>query len=274
MTHSRFALAAFTALLSLAFTPACKKPAYPACKKDKHCKAELGEKCVNGSCQNCTDDTQCVGKAPDGGDWKCIDFRCSDPAAVGAEGDGEIGAPCAQRTDCVGGLACKAGGCNLCEEDFDCSPSTCNLSTGRCDPTGQCQTDDQCPMDEICDGGMCVFSGYTDEPGAGPCGIDAVYFAFDSDKLTPTAEEKLTSLATCIAEQSQNVILEAHADSMGTEEYNINLTEQRGNKVKSFLEGAGAPAELLQVIAKGNLEASGTNESERAKDRRVQFFFQ
>lgn len=263
-------------LLTLAFAPACKKPVYPACKKDKHCKAEAGEKCVNNSCQNCQDDSQCVGKAPDGTDWVCFEFRCTDPAvaAAGGEGGAGEGAPCAQRLDCEGGLACKVGACASCEEDLDCAPNSCNLSTGRCDPAGQCTTDDECPMDEICDGGMCIFSGYTDEPGGGPCGVDSVFFAYDSEKLTPKAEESLTNLATCIAEQGQSVILEAHADATGTEEYNINLTERRGRNVMDFLSNAGAPGDLLQVIAKGSLEATGSNETERAKERRVQFFFQ
>ena len=262
-------------LLALGFVPACKKPAYPACKKDKHCKAEAGEKCVDGSCQNCKEDTECAGKGPDGTDFQCINFRCQDPAAAGADQTTETpGGPCAQTLDCEGGLVCRAGSCDLCTDDIECDGNACNFATGRCDPTGQCTTDDQCPMDEICDGGMCVFSGYSDEPGAGPCGVEAVYFAFDSDKLTPKAEESLNALATCIAEQGTNVILEAHADSAGTEEYNIQLTERRGQSVKGFLVGAGAPAELLQVIAKGSLQAMGTTESERAKDRRVQFFFE
>jgi len=267
----------FLPFLALAVAPACKKPAYPACKKDKHCKVDLGEKCVDGACQNCNNDAECAGKGPDGADFVCFEFRCTDPAdaaaAAAGEGAGE-GGPCAQRMDCEGGLACKVGACASCEEDLDCAPNACNLATGRCDPAGECTTDDACPMDEICDGGMCVYSGYTDEPGDGPCGVEAVFFAYDSNKLTPKAEETLTTLATCITDQGQSVILEAHADATGTEEYNINLTERRGRSVSEFLTNAGAPGDLLQVIAKGSLEATGASESDRAKERRVQFFFQ
>jgi peptidoglycan-associated lipoprotein len=249
---------------------ACKKPQYPACKKDKHCKVDLGEKCVDGNCQNCTTDADCAGK---GAATKCHEFRCQDPAQIDQSGGGgsELGGPCTQTTDCVGGWVCTEGACSQCTDDVQCSPSTCNFDTGRCAAAGQCQTDDQCPMDEICDGGMCIFSGTTPGGGSGPCGLDAVYFAFDSDQLTPKSEEELKGLATCIAENGKQVYLEAHADNVGTEEYNILLTEKRGASVKGFLEANGAPAELLQVIAKGNLEASGSTESERSKDRRVQF---
>lgn len=249
----------------------CKKPEYPQCKKDKHCKVDLGETCVDGTCQNCKTDAECTDK---GEGLVCHEFRCQDPSQIeggGAGGGSELDGPCTQRDDCVGGYACTAGKCSMCADDLDCAPSKCNFDTGRCDPGGQCTTDDQCPMDEICDGGMCIYSGDYGEPGAGPCEVNAVFFAFDSDKLTPTSEEALGGLATCIAEHGGQVYLEAHADSVGTEEYNILLTERRGSSVRDYLANAGAPPDLLQVIAKGNLEATGTTESERAQDRRVQF---
>jgi peptidoglycan-associated lipoprotein len=128
-------------------------------------------------------------------------------------------------------------------------------------------------MDEICDGGMCVFSGDLGEEGGGPCGLDAVYFAFDSDKLTPKGQEALQSAAECMKSEARLVYLEAHADNVGTEEYNILLTERRGTTVKGYLENLGVVADNMQVIAKGSMEASGMDEPSRAKDRRVQFIW-
>jgi hypothetical protein len=246
------------------------KPEYPACKKDKHCKQDLGETCIEGSCQNCKTDAESVGKAPDGGNCVCSAFRCQDPALVkdGAGGGGNEGDPCTQRMDCFGGLACIAGKCAGCTDDIECSPTTCTVETGRCNAAGQCTTDDECPMDEICDGGMCIYPG--DVGGGEVCGLDAVYFGFDSDTLTPKNQELLTAAAKCLVDGGTSVILEAHADNVGTEEYNILLTDRRGNSVTSFLEAAGVPGEQLQVVGKGALEATGSTESERSKDRRVQ----
>jgi peptidoglycan-associated lipoprotein len=127
-------------------------------------------------------------------------------------------------------------------------------------------------MDEICDGGMCVFAGnFGDEKG--PCGISAVFFAFDSDAITPGAQEQLDAFATCLLDKPNQVVLEAHADNRGTEEYNIMLTERRGTSVKRYLVDKGVPDVNLQVIAKGSLEAVGDTESARAKERRVQFLW-
>jgi peptidoglycan-associated lipoprotein len=278
MTFSSALRSALLVCASVLALGACKKPEYPACKKDKHCKQDLGETCVDGSCQNCQTDAECAGKGPGGINWTCFEFRCVDPAeaaAGGSGGNGELGAPCTQTIDCYGGLVCTAGACSNCTEDFQCSPSTCTIETGRCSASGSCTTDDQCPMDEICDGGMCIFSGDYGQPGAqGPCGVDAVFFGFDSDQITPQNQETLTRVASCIAENNSTVTLEAHADNVGTEEYNILLTERRGQNVKNFLTNAGAPAESLSVVAKGSLEAAGSTEPERAKDRRVQFYFQ
>lgn len=268
------------AMLALPLTMAasCKKPTYPQCKKDKHCKAELGEKCVDGQCQNCNTDADCVGKAPDGTDWVCHEFRCSDPATINAAGDGgvgSLGSPCTQTIDCSGGLVCTAGACSQCTDDIECDGGTCDLGTGTCSSGaggGVCTTDDQCAMDEICDGGMCVFSGI--EPsGNNPCGLDAIYFGFDSPKILDEAAQQLRDVAECLKNNGSLVYLEAHADPRGTEEYNIMLTDKRGQGVKRFLEDLGVPGENMQVISKGSLESSGGDESTWSKDRRVEFVF-
>jgi peptidoglycan-associated lipoprotein len=249
---------------------ACKK--YPNCKKTSDCQA--GESCVDGICQNCTEDAECADKTPPGQPtWTCNGFRCGPPGADAA-GGGEEGDPCAQRTDCLGGLTCKEGKCATCTDNLDCTPGTCNFDSGRCDmPGGSCTTDDDCAMDEICDANVCVFSGDLGDENGGPCGLAAVFFAFDSDELTPKSQEELASVAGCMAEQGVHVYLEAHADDRGTEEYNILLTERRGVGVKQFLAGQGVGAEMLQVIAKGDLEAQGQDEAARSKERRVQFIW-
>lgn len=262
----------------LALTSTGCKPDYPACKKDKHCNAEEGEKCVEGICQNCTTDEDCVGKGPSGENWVCHEFRCADPATVGggAAGGGQQGSPCTDASQCADGLACKGGICDVCMEDADCVTGTCNLDTGRCGTVqggGSCSTDDDCAMDEICDGGMCVFSGDYGGDGTVLCELQAVYFDFDSPKLRPEVEEQLKAAAQCIAEQGRLVYLEAHADPRGTEEYNILLTDRRGQGVKKYLEQLGVSADNMQVISKGSLEATGTDESSWSQDRRVEFIW-
>jgi peptidoglycan-associated lipoprotein len=275
-------LALGVAVLGLS-TSACKKPEYPACKKDKHCNVDLDEKCVDGACQNCKTDTDCAGKGPNGANWKCAEFRCQDPALVqgGGGGAGDIGKPCVQTIDCAGGTVCKAGACSACSENLDCQPGTCDIGTGRCAAAGggggaggtACTNDLECAMEEICDGGVCVSAGIVEGPGGNPCPeTETLYFGFDSPNLEPADQEKLKALAECMkTNATKKVVLEAHADSRGTEEYNIMLTDKRGNNVKDFLQQLGVSADQMQVISKGDLEATGTDDSSMQKDRRVQF---
>jgi len=260
-------------------TAGCK-PDYPECKKDKHCKVEEGEKCVENMCQNCTTDQDCVGKGPEGQDWTCHEFRCADPAEVGSGGTGEgLGLPCASTLECTNGYVCRAGACDVCMDDADCTEGTCNLGTGQCGfgsgaGGGQCSMDDECAMDEICDGGMCIFSGDYGGSEEVLCDLAAVFFGFDSPKLSPEAESKIQAAAQCMADQGRDVILEAHADPRGTEEYNILLTDKRGQAVKNYLIELGVPGERMTVISKGSLEALGTEESSWSQDRRVEFLWQ
>ena len=271
LSKSLFSALSLTLLMATFGATGCKKPEYPACKKDKHC--EEGESCVEGLCQNCTSDEDCVGQGENGADLTCVEFRCSDAPASGAGGEGELGSPCTSSEDCTGGWVCRDGVCGACEAAEDCAGGACNLDSGRCESA--CTSDDDCPMDEICDGGQCIFSGdYADGSGEVLCDLPAVYFAFDSEKISPATEEALTKAATCIAEQGRTLILEGHADNVGTADYNLSLGERRASKVKTYLVDLGVPGESVTASSKGDLEAMGQTEADRSKDRRVELIWQ
>lgn len=261
-------------LAAVAMT-ACK-PEYPACRRDKHCNAELGEKCIDKVCQNCWEDADCAGKGPNGENQVCVENRCADDPNANSAAPGGLGSPCASSGECNAGLVCIGGVCSNCLSDGDCGAgSVCNLNTGMCESGGSCacQTDDECAMDEICDNCACVFSGNTGT-GDDPCNLRAVFFDFDSPRLTPEAQSALQTAAQCISQQQRAVHLEAHADPRGTVEYNILLTDKRGQSVKNFLVNLGVGSEFLNVVAKGSMEATGTDESGWSQDRRVEFVWQ
>jgi peptidoglycan-associated lipoprotein len=72
---------------------------------------------------------------------------------------------------------------------------------------------------------------------------------------------------------SVRVTIEGHADSRGTNEYNLALGERRGNAVKDYLVGLGIAAERLAVISKGEESPLCTEETEGcfARNRRGHF---
>jgi peptidoglycan-associated lipoprotein len=72
---------------------------------------------------------------------------------------------------------------------------------------------------------------------------------------------------------SVRVTVEGHADSRGTNEYNLALGERRGNAVRDYLIGLGIAAERMVVSSKGEESPLCTDETEGcfARNRRGHF---
>jgi peptidoglycan-associated lipoprotein len=66
---------------------------------------------------------------------------------------------------------------------------------------------------------------------------------------------------------STRVTIEGHADSRGTNEYNLALGERRGNAVKDYLVGLGIAADRMTVISKGEEEPLCTTQDEACWDQ-------
>jgi peptidoglycan-associated lipoprotein len=66
---------------------------------------------------------------------------------------------------------------------------------------------------------------------------------------------------------SIRVTVEGHADSRGTNEYNLALGERRGAAVKDYLAGLGITANRLVVISKGEESPVCTEENEACWQR-------
>ena len=166
---------------------------------------------------------------------------------------------------CDGGLVHKgATECGRCVTDSECR-GTCTLETGRCSAAGSCRSPDECLVGQACDGGFCVH----DERSAGECGVGAVFFGWDTAEIPASARRRLLDGAACITRLRKQIVIETHADNVGSEEFNILLAERRGQAIRKLLIDAAVPADRLVVVAKGSLEAIGVDESTRAKDRRA-----
>ncbi len=226
-----------------------KKPKYPVCKKDKDCKD--GEKCINGQCLQCGADSDC----PDGKVCKAgaCTFECESSA------------------DCADGKVCKANQCVGCESDTECGADK-RCSNGACLGRGACNVDEDCADDEDCIGGQCQRPGRSGAPDVS-CKLDSVYFGFDQYSIEGEAKTVIETNLECVkqAPEDKGLMLYGHTDPRGTEEYNIALAEKRANAVADFLARLGIDPARLNVVSKGEGEATGTSEESWAKDRRVDF---
>lgn len=228
-----------------------KKPKYPTCEKDADCKD--GEKCVNKRCQQCAEHTDC----PSG-------QACESGACVAKEGF------CTTDGDCPGGKLCKNNQCTACTSDAECGPDK-RCSNGACLARGACNVDEDCADDEDCIDGKCQRPGRSAPPDV-TCELQTVYFDFDSFAVEGDAGSVVEKNAECIKEapEGRALMLYGHTDPRGTEEYNVALSEKRGNAVADYLARLGIDPARLNVIPKGEGLASGTDESTWSQDRRVE----
>ena len=90
-------------------------------------------------------------------------------------------------------------------------------------------------------------------PKAAPKPFDLmVNFEFDSDRLTPAAQENLGQFAQALHDprlKGQKFAIDGFTDATGTEVYNKTLSERRAEAVAKFLGGRGV--ERNNLVAKG-----------------------
>ncbi len=107
-----------------------------------------------------------------------------------------------------------------------------------------------------------------------------IYFDFDKADIRPDAALELDKIAAFLnSDPGSRIELSAHADSRGTHEYNIKLTQRRADSAVAYLASKGIAANRL--VAKGygftklaNQCAKGVKctEDEHQWNRRVEFF--
>jgi peptidoglycan-associated lipoprotein len=226
-------------------------PNYPACDTDKDCKQNPKEFCVARKCQQCRDSRDC----PTG--YQCGNGKC-----------GAIAGYCTDRSQCAGGQECIANRCRACEADGEC-PSGLKCMQGQCRKP-QCTKDDDCAQDQECRNGSCM--GRPPAAAGPPCQLKPVYFGFDQSTLTSEATGTLGTNAECLRRGGNRTVdVVGRADPRGTTEYNMALSDRRAQAVNDYLGRLGIPTPRLNKIPRGALDASGTDESGWAKDRRVDF---
>ncbi|NRA64753.1 MAG: OmpA family protein [Pseudobacteriovorax sp.] len=103
-----------------------------------------------------------------------------------------------------------------------------------------------------------------------------VNFAFDSDyKVVAGAKEALDTLADHLEKRGyQKVIIEGHTDSLGSDDYNINLGRRRAQTIRNYLvKVKKLDASKIKVLTYGEFRpiADNGNYQGRQINRRVVF---
>lgn len=101
-----------------------------------------------------------------------------------------------------------------------------------------------------------------------------VLFDFNSSKVNPSVNDNLMKFAETLKQYPDTEILVAgHTDNVGTEQYNMTLSQQRANAVANVLKANNVSRNRLTILGYGEKTpvADNTAESGREQNRRVEF---
>jgi outer membrane protein OmpA-like peptidoglycan-associated protein len=100
-----------------------------------------------------------------------------------------------------------------------------------------------------------------------------VLFDFNKYTLKPGAREKMAKVSgILLAYPGLKIQAEGHTDSIGSDEYNQKLSEQRADAVRDYLVAQGVPAASVTAVGLGKADPVASNETAagRQRNRRVE----
>ncbi len=129
---------------------------------------------------------------------------------------------------------------------------------------------DDCPLEK----GSAELNGCPEMGSATMAGVDNIQFEYNSSVLRTSSYPTLDKVsATLRANKSASIQLDGHASEEGTDAYNMQLSIDRANAVKTYLVNSGVDAKRISTKGYGESRpiASNATEEGRVKNRRVEF---
>jgi OOP family OmpA-OmpF porin len=102
---------------------------------------------------------------------------------------------------------------------------------------------------------------------------DSFRFEFDSATLNPQNREILSRIAgVLLASEGYRLFIYGHTDDVGTQDYNVGLSQRRADSVARYLQQVGLPEDIMttQGFGKSNPVADGKTRDARQRNRRVE----
>jgi outer membrane protein OmpA-like peptidoglycan-associated protein len=95
-----------------------------------------------------------------------------------------------------------------------------------------------------------------------------ILFNTASDIVLPAGRENLRQLAQSLQRYpGTEVLIVGHTDNVGTDEYNMGLSQRRAESAKSYLVSMGIPSARIRTAGRGESEPVASNESDAGKQR-------
>lgn len=101
--------------------------------------------------------------------------------------------------------------------------------------------------------------------------LQPVYFAYDQSAIAGPERTKLDAAKAYLDSNPQyRLLIEGRADWRGTTDYNLGLGDRRANAAKQYLVTIGVPDTKVEVLSKGDLEATeNASDDVMSQDRRA-----
>lgn len=128
-------------------------------------------------------------------------------------------------------------------------------------------------------GGDTYFTPLLKNPKGGDSLV--IYFEFDSEGLSPRTLKQLDIVTSILRLDSKHTItVSGHTDALGSNNYNVTLSDQRAQAVRDYFVSKGVPAQQVQLEAHGaaiprqpNTLQDGTdNPTGRRANRRTEIY--
>ena len=104
-------------------------------------------------------------------------------------------------------------------------------------------------------------------------GSDSMQFNFDKATLRPENRELLSKIVgILLTSKNYGIYVYGHTDDIGSEEYNLDLSEKRAQTVRDYLTENGIAPEIItsKGFGKSRPIVPGTSAEARAENRRVE----
>jgi len=109
-----------------------------------------------------------------------------------------------------------------------------------------------------------------------------IHFEFDKARILPSSYPVLDRIAQTIRRpEVRSVVIEGHTDSVGSDEYNLKLSDRRAAAVRDYLSTHGISGTEMTSVGKGESEPVADNQingrdnpAGRDQNRRVEFRLQ
>ena len=103
-----------------------------------------------------------------------------------------------------------------------------------------------------------------------------VFFDYDMSSIRADAQATLQKNAAYLQRwPTTRVTVEGHADSRGTNEYNLSLGDRRANAVRDYLVSLGVAGNRMMAVTRGEESPQCTEETDACwqRNRRGHFVF-